>query len=155
MPRYTFLVQEYLNLWRFSDWNIRRWKEKLMSWTVLALIRTKSFELSLVEVNILQAEEKDREEVAWGNAAPQEGEEDLGWYLSKFQERLLTSQTPGKEVGICKGQKRWELGLVKFNQGFQLLHACFASILITKRLFCNPGIKEIFVLLKALGWIVR
>lgn len=58
--------------------------------------------------------------------------------------RLGFSRARKTRTGPCQGQP-W----------FSATSCMFGSVLITKHIFCNPGKKEIFVLLKELHWIVR
>lgn len=83
------------------------------------------------------------------NAKLKEGEP---WHsdLPKSQERLLTSQSSKQEIGIYKGKRDETWAPSSATMVFRL-HACFGSVLITKHIFCKPGIKEMFVLLKELG----
>lgn len=64
-------------------------------------MRTTSFEFCIVEVNILQVKEKDKEEVAC-QAEPKQGR-NLG-DLSEFQDKLLSSLPPEQQTRVCKGK---------------------------------------------------
>lgn len=79
-------------------------------------------------------------------------------HLSEFQKRLFTSQAHEQEMGICKGTEDESWVLASAARVFVFSMPALenqASASITKRLFGDPGRKEILVLLKALAWIGR
>lgn len=57
--------------------------------------------MSFVEVNIFPVEEKDREEVACGNAEPKGG--DLGWTSISIPGKTVYFPGSRTGMGICKG----------------------------------------------------